>query len=188
MFGCIAAKVTVYKEQNGIRKFVLQRTENDTVICEGVSINQVEAHLAAQGYKLDMGTTCHDQFGYEYQTCAITRIDGKYGTGTDIMELTTTATYTASAATIAKRHAEFMGKMRLENGTRFAQLYPDQADERTLAHLAIQDRAYRAMLDDLDKGLDAPHADPPIYYSPRTRAYFTLGKLHIAGADMYGDD
>jgi hypothetical protein len=185
MFGCIEAKL---RQSQRSAFCTLERRSNDTEIAKG-TLGEIGEYLGSMGYRLGVGDTRRDTHGIEYAACLITRKDGRIDEEMDdMLELTITASCTASMETIARRNDEFMHNMRLDNGTRFAQLHPEQADERTLAHLAIQNRAYRAMLDDLDKGLDAPHADPPIYYSPRTRAYFTLGKLHIAGADMYGDE
>jgi hypothetical protein len=175
MFGCIEAKL---RQSQRSAFCTLERRSNDTEIVKG-TIEEIQLYLECQGYRLGIGDTRRDAHGIEYIACLITREDGRLDEKSDdMLELTITASCTASMETIARRNDEFMHNMRLDNGTRFAQLHPEQADERTLAHLAIQNRAYRAMMADLDAGRD----------TPRTRAYYNLEPLHIAGTDMYGDD
>lgn len=189
MFGCIAAKLTT-QEEGRTHKFILERAENSTIICKADSLAEIELFLSLQGggYKLEIGATGKDRFGCTFNTCAITRIDGAYGVDMDMLELTIDATYTTSVAILARRNEEYRRNMRLDNATRFAQLHPELSEERTLAFLAVQNRAYRAMHADLDKELDDPRADPPIYYSARTRAYYRLEPMIITGADMYDAD
>lgn len=175
MFGCIDAKL---RQSQRSAFCILARRSNDTEIAKG-TLGEIGEYLGSMGYRLGVGDTRRDAHGSEYAACLITRKDGRLDEGSDdMLELTIDATYTASMATIARRNEEFMGKMRLDNPTRFAQLYPEQADERTLAFQRIQDRAYRAMQADLFAGRD----------TPRTRAYYNLDPMIITGADMYGAD
>lgn len=175
MFGCIDAEL--YQSQRSAF-CTLERRSNDTEIARG-TLGDIGEYLGSMGYHLGVGDTRRDAHGIEYAACLITRKDGRLDEGSDdMLELTITATCTANMATIARRNDEYMRNMRLDNGTRFAQLHPELADERTLTHLAIQDRAYRAMMDDLFAGRN----------TPRTRAYYNLDPMLITGADMYGAD